>query len=403
MSVRDRREVHDLAALSALAPELAEMLVSVASDIALVIDEQGVIQRIALGGSEPVKTMADEWVGLHLADTVTIETRKKVEQLLADVAATGLSRSRQVNHPSPLGLDVPMAYSAVRLGQSGPLLVVGRDLSVVSAMQQRLVHAQAEMERDYWQRRQSETRYQLLFQIATDAVLVVDATSLNVIDANRAAARLFGLSLDQLIGKRATVPLHESSREAVLELFASAKLNGRAAETDAVLPEHRGMVRVSITPLRTEASTALLMRVKSVDPQWQVPQATARLQALMAMSPDAIVITDADGLVQMANPAFTTLAQIAAPAVAVGRSLGEWLGVTADDLALLTNSLRRDAVAQRIATTVRGEQGRLIAVELSGACLREDDEESFGFILRPGYGSGAVRMPGLEPPDPSIH
>ncbi|WP_295683276.1 transcriptional regulator PpsR [uncultured Nevskia sp.] len=402
MTLRDPHAAQDLGALSALAPELAEMLVSVASDIALVIDDQGVIQRIALGGSEPVKTMADEWVGRHMADTVTIETRKKVEQLLADVAATGLSRSRQVNHPSPLGLDVPMAYSAVRLGQSGPLLVVGRDLSVVSAMQQRLVHAQAEMEREYWQRRQSETRYQLLFQIATDAVLVVDATSLNVIDANRAAARLFGLSLDQLIGKRATVPLHEESREAVLELFASAKLNGRAAETDAVLPEHRGMVRVSITPLRTEASTALLMRLKSIDPQWQ-PQAAAKLQSLMAMSPDAIVVTDADGLVQMANPAFTALAQVEAPSAVVGRSLGEWLGVTADDLALLMNSLRRDAVAQRIATTVRGEQGRLIAVELSGTCLREDDEESFGFILRPGYGSGAVRMPGLEPPDPSIH
>ena len=158
MNVRASREGQDLAALSTLAPELAEMLVSVASDIALVIDAEGVIQRVALGGSEPVKTMADEWVGRALVDTVTSSTRKKIEQLLADVAATGLSRSRQVNHPSPLGLDVPMAYSAVRLGQGGPLLVVGRDMSVVSAMQQRLVHAQAEMERDYWQRRHADSR-----------------------------------------------------------------------------------------------------------------------------------------------------------------------------------------------------------------------------------------------------
>lgn len=403
MSLRESRGSADLGALSALAPELAEMLVSVASDIALVVDDAGVIRRVALGGGEPVKTMAEDWVGRPFADTVTIETRRKVEQLLADVAASGLSRSRQVNHASPLGLDVPVAYSAVRLGVGGPVLVVGRDMSVVSAMQQRLLHAQAEMEREYWQRRQSETRYQLLFQIATDPVLVVDAGSLNVVDANRAAARLFGLPLEQLIGKRATLPLHEDSRAAVLELFANAKLSGRAADVDALLPGGQRLVRVSVTPLRTESSTALLMRLRAIDPQWQVPEANQRLLALMAMSPDAIVVTDSEGRVQMANPAFIDLAEIRPPTDTRGQSLTRWLGITASDLGPLMDTLRRDLVAQRIATTVRGDNGRLTAVELSAVCLSENDEESFGYILRAAYGSGAVRLSGREPQDPAIH
>lgn len=403
MSVRDGIRSGNLDALSQLAPELAEMLVSVASDIALVINADGVIQRIALGGGEPVKTMADDWVGRRFADIVTLDTRKKVEQLLADVAATGLSRSRQVNHPSPLGLDVPIAYSAVRLGAGGPVLVVGRDMTVVSAMQQRLLHAQAEMEREYWQRRQSETRYQLLFQIATDPVLVVDSVSLNVVDANRAAARLFGVPLEQLIGKRAVQPLHENSRAAVLELFATAKISGRAVDVEALLAGPHRVVRVSVTPLRTESSTALLMRVKTVDPQWQVPEANNRLLALMGLSPDAIVITNAEGQVQMANPAFIELAQVDPRNPILGKRLSDWLGVTGNDLALLMTTLRRDIVSQRIATVLRGSAGRLTAVELSAACLAENDEESFGFILRPAYGSGAVRLPGIERPDPSIH
>lgn len=403
MTLRDAGRGGHLDALSDLAPELAEMLVSVASDIALVIDSHGVIQRIALGGGEPVKTMADDWLGRPLADIVTADTRKKIEQLLADVAATGVSRSRQVNHPSPLGLDVPIAYTAVRLGSSGPLLVVGRDMTVVSAMQQRLLHAQAEMEREYWQRRQSETRYQLLFQIATDPVLVVDSVSLNVVDANRSAARLFGVPLEQLIGKRAVQPLHENARAAVLDLFAAAKQSGRAGDVEVPLAGPHRMVRVSVTPLRTESSTALLMRVKTVDPQWQVPEAASRLQALMALSPDAIVITDGEGRVQMANPAFIELAQIDPRMPAIGKPLSHWLGVTVNDVDLLMAGLRRDIVSQRIATAVRGAAGRLTAVELSAACLAENDEESFGFILRPAYGSGAVRMPGIERPDPSIH
>lgn len=403
MTARDAAQPGNLASLSELAPELAEMLVSVASDIALVVNGDGVIQRIALGGGEPVRTMADDWVGRRFADTVTPDTRRKVEQLLADVAATGSSRSRQVNHPSPLGLDVPIAYSAVRLGVGGPLLVVGRDMTVVSAMQQRLLHAQAEMEREYWQRRQSETRYQLLFQIATDPVLVVDSISLNVIDANRAAARLFGVSLDQLIGKRAVQPLHEQSRAAVLDLFATAKLDGRAVDTEAVLAGPHRAVRVSVTPLRTESSTALLMRVRLVDSQWQVPEASARLLALMRLSPDAIVISDGDGRVQMANPAFVELAQVDRGDAVVGRPLSDWLGITGEDLASLLSALRRDIVCQHVATVLRGSAGRLTALELSAACLAENDEESFGFILRPAYGSGAARMPGIERPDPSIH
>ena len=395
-----------LGVLSNLAPELADMLVSIASDIAMVIDEHGTIQRIALGGGEPVKTMADDWVGRRFADTVTADSRLKIDHLLADVTATGLSRARQVNHASPLGLDVPIAYSAVRLGPEGPLLAVGRDLSVVSAMQQRLLHAQAEMERDYWQRRQSETRYQMLFQIAADPVLVVDADSLNVTDANRAAARLFGLPLGQLLGKRATAPLHDSSRAAVLELFATAKTSGRAGDCDALIDAPQQRVRISVTPLRTESSTALLMRLKPVDPHWQVPEASQRLVALMGLSPDAIVITDGEGCVQMANPAFVELAQIGS-AAAVGGRLTHWVGTTPAELERLMAGLRSAQVGQRLKSTVRGEGGRVTAVELSAVCLSENGEDSFGFIIRPTAAAAAAAASAAEAGHPrkdsSIH
>lgn len=43
----------DLSALCELAPELAQLMVSVACDIALVHDDGGVIKSVALGGSRP--------------------------------------------------------------------------------------------------------------------------------------------------------------------------------------------------------------------------------------------------------------------------------------------------------------------------------------------------------------
>ena len=83
--------VGDLAALSKLAPELAETFVALASDIALVIDARGVIHKVALGG-RALTPGTDHWVGRSWADTVTGETRVKVEELLREAGANGVSR-----------------------------------------------------------------------------------------------------------------------------------------------------------------------------------------------------------------------------------------------------------------------------------------------------------------------
>ena len=131
----------DLGALSALAPQLAATFVSVASDVALVIDPGGVITNVALG-AEPITSQPGDWVGRHWVDTVTGETRQKIEALLQEVQAAGVSRRREVNHPVAGGTDVPVAYAAVRLGRNGPVLAVGRDLRAVSAIQQQFVDAQ---------------------------------------------------------------------------------------------------------------------------------------------------------------------------------------------------------------------------------------------------------------------
>ncbi len=48
------------------------------------------------------------------------------------------------------------------------------------------------MERDYSRLRHVETRYRLLFQVTSEAVLVVDAATHKVLEANPAAAQLFG-------------------------------------------------------------------------------------------------------------------------------------------------------------------------------------------------------------------
>lgn len=138
----------DLEVLAAWAPELADTFVALSCDIALVIDADGRIVTLAQHDAQPIAPPA--WIGTAWADTVSADSRAKVEQILADVVASGQARRREINHPDAIGGAAPVAYSAARLGERGPTLAVGHDLRAQAALQQRFVAAQEALERSYW-------------------------------------------------------------------------------------------------------------------------------------------------------------------------------------------------------------------------------------------------------------
>jgi transcriptional regulator PpsR len=374
----------DLSVLSDVAPKVATTLAAVIGDVALVLDASGVIRNVAFGAGEPMAPRGDDWVGRRWIDTVTGETRPKIEQVLREVAATGVSRLRQVNHPSASGADIPVAYSAVRLGDRGPVLAVGRDLRTISAIQRRLVETQQAMERDYWQMRQAETRYRLLFQAATDAVLIVDATTLRIVDANAAAGKLFDLAPEKLAGKAAASALDRASHAQVEEMLSTARVTGREGEVRARLPGGRGEVRFSATPFRSEGALLLLVRARAPatgrareDAAPPVP-----LAGLFERTTDAVVITDTEGRILSANPAFLDLAQLANEEQARGRAIADWVGRPGSDVATILALVRKHGVARPLATAARGEHGAAMEIELSAAVVPDGERECVGFILR---------------------
>jgi PAS domain S-box-containing protein len=246
--------------LSALGPELAETLVAVASDIALVVDLDGTLRCVAIGADSPVPT-AGAWVGRRWVDTVTPPTRHKIERLLREVALGAVSRRCEVEHPLPSGAGVPVAYVAVRLGRSGPVLAAGRELKSVAAMQQRFVQAQQQMERDGWRRREAESRYRRLFHGATDAMLVVDGVTHRIVEGNSAAAERLGVRPDALAGRDALAGFDAASRPTVAALCARARDGGRPAEVRARLTGPGGAVDVAATPLRGGEADLMLLRL----------------------------------------------------------------------------------------------------------------------------------------------
>jgi transcriptional regulator PpsR len=216
-------------ALAGLAPDTLAAVVVSSSDVALVLDRKGTIRDVAFGSDELAEVLGNGWVGKPLAEVVGVDSRGKVDAMLqGDAAAAG--RPRQVNHPARDGSQVPVSYATVPLGDDGRLLALGRDLRPVATLQQRLIQAEQSLERDYSRLRHAETRYRLLFQVASEPVLIVDATTQRVVDANPAAAQLLGEGARRLVGRAFPEGFDAASTQSLNELLATVRATGRAEE-----------------------------------------------------------------------------------------------------------------------------------------------------------------------------
>ena len=366
----------DLGALSPLAQEVAETMARVASDIALVIDGQGVIRNVAEGRSA-LQAGCTEWVGRRWVDTVTADTRPKIELLLDELQATGVTQRREVNHPAIDGDAVPVAWTAIRLGEGGPVVAVGRDLRAVAAIQRRYLDAQHEIELDYWQRRHADSRYQLLFQVASDAVLTLDAGTLEVIEANE-AARTVVPGTGSPAGQRLPDLLHAPARAAVTELLVTARTSDRPCEIRLRLAEQGPAWDLAATPFRVGDRHQLLLRARRHGEDAVAPDL---LRSLVESTPDALVITDAAGLVVLANPAFVSLVQGGSESRIKGRALTEIVDDRDGRWRDLVARTRLHGLCPRSPLVVT-PGGLSLSVEVSSTLLAEGDQERLGFALR---------------------
>lgn len=377
----------DLSALSPLATELATTIARVASDIALVIDKDGVISTVAEGAA--VQTQGcGHWVGQRWIDTVSASTRPKIQSLLDEVTSSGVvSRRREVSHPSQGGDELPVTWSAIRLGPDGPVLAVGRDLRAVAAIQQRFVEAQQDMERHYWSRRQAENRYQLLFQVANDAVLVLDARSLQVLEANVASALLLGQELSLIQGRPLTDSLPPSARVAVAELLANARSTGRAGEIRVRSPAMPGVLDISATPFRAGDQQQILLRARRDEATTGAADSLAlsRMAEFVETTPDAVVITDATGGILMANPAFLRLTRQSDEARLRGQALPTLLLDAGGGWSRLVSRVHAAGMVSNLPLEVGSLDGSPQSVRVSAALMAEGEQACLGFILRPSH------------------
>lgn len=375
--------------IGALDAEAASRLALLSSDIAVMVDREGVVKDLAICNESLSKdTDIASWIGCRWIDTVTIESRPKIEQLLKDAHA-GLKPQlqwRQVNHPTGTGrADLPMRYAAVPIRPNGSIVAVGRELRSMSLLQQKLIESQQAIEREYARVRHAEMRYRLLFQVSSEGILVVDAATLRIAEANPAAQALLSPSVKRVIGKAVTDLIDGVNQLAVQRMIDALRSSGRADAVTVKLGHPKRDVAVSGSVFRQETTSQLLIKLSPLDGRALPADVTGvdtALRSLIERMPDAFVVTDTSKRILTGNAAFLSLAGLAGPDQMRGQSMDRWIGRSPAELNLLIGTLREHGFVRKFPTIVKDELGSSEGVEISAVAVEEGPQPSFGFSIR---------------------
>jgi transcriptional regulator PpsR len=357
----------------------AARLVEAAGDLVLIVDARGVVVDFAMASHELAIEGSDGWIGRNWLDIVSSETRGKVEDMLASVASSKPTRWRQVNHPTSTG-DVPVRYWAIPSGNDGRTIAIGRDLRANAALQQRLLQAQQSLERDYLRLRQAESRYRMLFERAADAIMIVDAETRRIREANPAATRLLGAHEGSLVGRALTSIADPHAHEA-LTLYLGAVSAADQPPMALALPGGQGSVVLSASIFRQDQASYYLIRIDGGGSAREA-QGDAQMVDVMTRMPDAFVLADASMMVIAANTAFIDLTHMASTERVRGTPLGAYVGRAGIDLDLIVAQVREHGAARSIATIVRAADGGQEEVEVSAVSAPGPDGDCYGFSIR---------------------
>ncbi|MFN3892371.1 MAG: transcriptional regulator PpsR [Beijerinckiaceae bacterium] len=362
----------------ALAGQPVARLLSNAADVVIIVDAKGVV--LDLASNVPLLN-AEAVTGRRLSELVTLESKAKVADMLGPAPVGPMPRKFEINHRLPNGGEAAFVYSAYRCADGGPTVATGRDLTALAQLQQRLIESQRLADEHFLRLRTADARYRVLFHLSGEAIVLVDAASLKVLDVNPASAELFDSTPGRLVGKRlGELFLDEREVETQVE---TVRVTGRVEAARAALSDGRPCW-LSAVLFRDGEQGHVLLRVTLADTaQAAGPLIKSKALRLIEEMPEAFVVLDADRRVLDANAAFLKLLDIASLAQAQGQSVDRWLGRTSVEADILFNNLRDHTAIRGFVASMRSEHGVVEDVNITAGVLDDGGRPVYGLILRP--------------------
>jgi transcriptional regulator PpsR len=365
-----------------VSPDILGKLIAATSDLAFVISLHGEVLSVM-----SKKTGADfgavhRWQGRNIRDVLTSESVDKLDtKLELFLAGTDCERPIELNHVEA-SVQFPIQYTFHRLGPDGSLLILGRDLRPIAEMQQQLVKTQIALEQDYEQRRDFDTRYRVLMEASTDALVFINATSGRIADLNRNAAKLLGASRDDLMGGAVAQIFDGRRKGELLETLHNLAISDSFAPMELMVRASKLTLSVQPSLFRAAGEKLLLCRLESTDAGSRIGDAFAEdLQSFMRRALMQLSL-------RMRQVSFAPLT-IASNSCGCrsyhkceGRQISDFLVRGGVDQKVLLENAARTGQMRMYATKLVGDYDGSRAVEISATYLADTTNPSFVFVIR---------------------
>ena len=169
---------------------------------------------------------------------------------------------------------------------------------------QQLIRQQEETVRDAVKQKQSEKRFRGLLEAAPDAMVIVDQEGM-IIMVNAQTENVFGYTRGDLFGQHVELlvptrfrdvhPFHRNQygkRPRVRPMGADLELYARRKD-GTEFP-----VEISLSPMETEEENLIIAAIRDITER---KRAEARFRGLLESAPDAVVVVDQQGVIQLVN------------------------------------------------------------------------------------------------------
>ena len=373
-------------------PGMASVLLS-AADICLVTDRAGTVLAASAKDDSTLWPETADWAGRALEDLLDSGSAQKLARRLMDIEADPDStdaRWAELVHVTRNRDAVPVRYAMHPV--RAHILMLGQDQRPTIEIQQMLLNAQIALERDHEAQREIDTRYRLLMDFSTDAIVLVSIGSGGIVDINHNAATVLGRARADLIDRPFAECFQGQTREGLIAALEAPQPAGSDVLLDVEVKASGR--KVQLTGKLFRASGEQLAIVRLSDPERGSvgdERLLGNLRQLFNHGADAIVFADRDGNILAASETFLNLTDSPSASSVRGRSLSEFLSRGAVDLRVLLDNARRAGQLRMYATKLNTNYGAQVGVEISATWLDDKFDPVLALVLRNASSAGNLR------------